>query len=61
MPITATTRRPLSLLWMTDLHLEFIKDSQVRKFFAKVARHEPDAVLVGGDTGQWLDTVTRVS
>ena len=52
MPTPATTRRPLNLLWMTDLHLEFIKDSQVRKFFTKVASHEPDVVLVGGDTGQ---------
>jgi predicted phosphohydrolase len=38
------------IAWLTDLHLNFVKDkSQVQSFLASVAAGEPDAVLIGGD------------
>jgi predicted phosphohydrolase len=38
------------ITWLTDLHLNFVKDkAQVQSFLAEVAAGEPDAVLIGGD------------
>lgn len=40
---------------MTDLHLNFINGRELYEFLDTVADHSPDAVLVGGDTGQAND------
>lgn len=42
----------MKLAWLTDLHLEFVRDKQTLEgLAASVLAAEPDAVLVGGDTG----------
>ena len=42
----------MRILWMTDLHLDFVSAAQVSEFLAQAAAQRPDAVLVGGDMGQ---------
>jgi Icc protein len=40
------------IVWLTDLHLNFLSDAQVGEFFEHVAADLPDALLVGGDIGE---------
>ena len=36
--------------WMTDIHLDFIEDSnQIERFCRNIVEANPDAVLIGGD------------
>jgi len=46
---TTPTRR---VLWMTDIHLEFLLPDQITTFLGRVKSHEPDVVLISGDIGQ---------
>ena len=39
------------LCWVTDIHLDFLRDDEVDAFIARIAAALPDAVLVGGDVG----------
>lgn len=40
------------LAWLTDLHLEFVRDERtLEEPAASVRAAKPEAVLVGGDTG----------
>jgi predicted MPP superfamily phosphohydrolase len=39
------------IAWMTDIHLNFLKRSEVVAFCRNVAEMNPDAVLLGGDIG----------
>jgi len=42
----------MKLAWLTDLHLEFVRDARTLELLAASVRAaEPDAVLLGGDTG----------
>lgn len=40
------------LVWVTDIHLNFISTASVETFCRRIADAEPDAVLVGGDIGE---------
>jgi predicted phosphohydrolase len=40
------------VVWLTDIHLNFLLRDQVDAFLAKVAAAQPDAVLVGGDIAE---------
>jgi predicted MPP superfamily phosphohydrolase len=40
------------VVWLTDLHLNFLLAEPVRAFLAEVAAAQPDAVLVGGDIAE---------
>jgi predicted phosphohydrolase len=39
----------MKLIWLTDLHLEFLGASLVRIFIQEVVAEKPDAVLITGD------------
>lgn len=40
------------VVWLTDIHLNFLLEHKVREFLGQVARAEPDALLVGGDIAE---------
>jgi predicted MPP superfamily phosphohydrolase len=40
------------IVWLTDIHLNFLPEAGVQAFLAEVALVQPDAVLIGGDIGE---------
>ncbi len=40
------------VVWLTDIHLNFLSDLRIAAFLAEVAAARPDAVLIGGDIGE---------
>jgi 3',5'-cyclic-AMP phosphodiesterase len=40
------------VLWLTDLHLNFLSLRQCEEFLGRVAAQRPDAVLIGGDIAE---------
>ena len=40
------------VVWLTDIHMNFLQAQQRAKFWSQVAKEGPDAVLVGGDIGE---------
>jgi 3',5'-cyclic AMP phosphodiesterase CpdA len=40
------------IVWLTDLHLNFLTARQTDDFLARVAADRPDAVLIGGDIAE---------
>ncbi|MDD2709248.1 MAG: metallophosphoesterase [Verrucomicrobiae bacterium] len=47
---------PTSIVWLSDLHLEFLQAAEVDRFLAKVCLAAPRAVLLSGDISgaRWL-------
>ncbi len=43
------------IVWLTDIHLNFLRDRLVTEFLISVAEARPDAVLIGGDVGEAPD------
>jgi Icc protein len=43
------------IVWLTDIHFNFLRDRQVTEFLISVAESRPDAVLIGGDVGEATD------
>jgi 3',5'-cyclic-AMP phosphodiesterase len=43
------------LVWVTDIHLNFLSMAAVETFCRRIADESPDAVLVGGDIGEAQD------
>lgn len=43
------------LIWVTDIHLNFISMAEVEAFCDRIASERSDAVLVGGDIGEAHD------
>jgi predicted MPP superfamily phosphohydrolase len=41
----------MRIAWLTDIHLEFLSPPGVEAFFTRLLAEDPEAVLVGGDTG----------
>lgn len=41
----------MRIAWLTDIHLEFLSHGEVDAFFESLLAEDPEAVLVGGDTG----------
>jgi len=37
------------LLWITDIHLDFLSESEIDCFIGKLQSEAPDALLIGGD------------
>lgn len=42
----------MRVAWVTDIHLEFLNEKELRNFLRRLGRQGAEAVLVGGDTGQ---------
>ena len=45
------------IVWLTDVHLNFLEIEAARAFLDCVAASDPDAVLIGGDIGEARDVV----
>ncbi|NOT58627.1 MAG: phosphoesterase [Acidobacteria bacterium] len=45
------------LVWVTDIHLNFISMAGVETFCHRIADENPDAVLIGGDVGEAPDVI----
>ncbi len=43
------------VVWLTDIHLNFLADAKVKAFLSEVAGARPDALLIGGDMGESHD------
>jgi predicted MPP superfamily phosphohydrolase len=43
------------VVWLTDVHLNFLNEAQARGFLQAVAEARPDGVLVGGDIAESHD------
>ena len=39
------------IVWLTDIHLDFLSPAKVKAFCRSIAECNPDAVLLGGDIG----------
>lgn len=42
----------MRLLWLTDLHLNFVNVDLIEELLNQIKGHNPDALLIGGDTGE---------
>ena len=40
------------VVWLTDIHLNFLSDTRVDAFLGDVASQRPDSVLIGGDIAE---------
>jgi Icc protein len=40
------------IVWLTDIHLNFLPPHGLQRFFGEIAQQEPDAVLISGDIGE---------
>lgn len=43
------------LIWLTDVHFNFVDVDRVEAFVGRINEQQPDAVLLGGDIGESLD------
>ena len=42
----------MNLLWMTDIHLNFLEADAIARFFKRLAKKSPDTILIAGDIGE---------
>ncbi|MEN8260760.1 MAG: metallophosphoesterase [Pseudomonadota bacterium] len=42
----------MKLVWVTDIHLNFVDSGELDNFCGKITSLHPDAVLIGGDIGE---------
>ena len=42
----------MRLIWATDLHLNFLEDDEVDRFYGRMAESDAPVVLLGGDIGE---------
>lgn len=47
----------LRVLWITDLHLDAAKQERVNAFFQEMIEQNPDAILIGGDIGNGVNSL----
>src|SRR5678816_1871937 len=40
------------VLWLTDIHINFLKPVQLEKFYQLINQEKPDRVLISGDVGE---------
>ena len=45
----------MKLAWATDVHLNFVSDSETARFCERIAQSEAEALLLGGDIGEAAD------
>ena len=50
----------MKLLWLTDIHLNFLNQDQIEAFLRKAAENQPDAVLLSGDIGESGDVTSHL-
>lgn len=50
----------MRLAWLTDVHLNFVKDESRQAFYLSISEVRPDAVLIGGDISEAPDVVERL-
>ena len=43
------------IVWLTDLHLNFLQYDDMEKFISRVVAARPDAVLLGGNIAEASD------
>jgi Icc protein len=46
----------MRLIWLTDIHLNFLPPHGLQRFFGEIARQPPDTVLISGDIGEAQST-----
>jgi predicted phosphohydrolase len=49
------------LVWLTDIHLNFLRPRAVEAFLASLAAVEADAFLIGGDIGEATDVTHHLN
>jgi predicted MPP superfamily phosphohydrolase len=47
----------MKIIWLTDIHLNFIKDDKIHRYCQSILTYQPDMVLVAGDIAE-APTVT---
>lgn len=47
---------PQRIVWLTDIHLNFVSPEKVNEFVQSITDESPDAILLGGDIGE-ADTI----
>jgi 3',5'-cyclic-AMP phosphodiesterase len=50
--MTRDMTAPMRLVWLTDIHLNFLLPKQAEDFFAAVRADMPDAIMMTGDIGE---------
>src|SRR6185436_716495 len=40
------------VLWLTDIHFNFLKPVQLEKFYQQIKDGQPDCILISGDIGE---------
>ncbi|HJT35532.1 MAG TPA: metallophosphoesterase [Pirellulales bacterium] len=48
------------VVWLTDIHLNFLKAAGIEAFLQHVADSRPDVLLIGGDVGEAPDVVRHL-
>lgn len=41
----------MKIIWLTDLHLDFLTSDEIKKFIESIKNQEPDALFITGDIG----------
>ena len=49
------------IVWLTDLHLNFVEPATVDQLLSDIEAESPDAVLIGGDVGESHDIADYLS
>lgn len=49
------------IVWLTDIHLNFVESAIVDQLLAEINAESPDAVLIGGDIGESRDVAEYLS
>jgi len=39
-------------VWLTDIHINFLKPVQLEKFYQLITDSQPDCILISGDIGE---------
>lgn len=50
--LTRGTNKTMKILWATDIHLNFLRTSEVEQFCAQIIEGQPDIVLIAGDIAE---------
>ncbi len=43
---------PKHVIWLTDVHFNFVEPAQVEQYLVDIAAEAPEAILLGGDIGE---------
>ena len=50
----------MKLVWLTDIHLNFVQQNELDDFFEVLTASAPDSVLISGDIGEAPDVTWRL-